>query len=175
MITDKQRLWLDHLSTSNKTIISPFNPKVKDDFLELKREIQETLGNDVSITLRGSSSLEISGKGELDIYIPVDPKEFEMIFKKLVIAYGEPKSHYQNERARFNIKTRNSKAEVFLINKDSEGWKQMNIFEKWLKNHPEDLKKYEELKLKLVGRNSKDYYTEKMIFFNSIIDKATKE
>lgn len=175
MVTDKQKKWLEHLSDSNSTTITPFNPQVKDDFFILKNELQQIVGKDVNITLKGSSNLSISGKGELDVYIPVSPNKFDSILKKLINVCGEPGSHYPNERARFNRLVNNTKAEIFVINSEAEGWIQLNIFEDWLKSHPEDIKQYEELKASLAGKSSKAYYIEKTAFFNSIIGKAAKE
>lgn len=142
MLTDKQKKWLEHLSNSNSTKIIPFNPQVRNDFYKLKKELQEILGKDVDITLKGSSSLGISGKGELDVYIPVPTGKFDNTLQKLINVYGEPGSHYPLERARFNRWVNNSEAEVFLINSDNESWAQLNIFENWLKSHPKDLKQY---------------------------------
>ncbi|MBI4028874.1 MAG: GrpB family protein [Candidatus Blackburnbacteria bacterium] len=175
MLTDKQEKWLEHLSDSDTTKITPFNPQVKNDFLKLKKELEAIVGKDVDITLRGSSSFGISGKGELDIYIPVSLDRFDTILQKLIKAYGKPGSLYPNERSRFNRFVNDTKAEVFLINSDADGWLQLNIFEDWLKNHPEDLQQYEEFKASLEGKSGRACYTEKTAFFNSIIDKASKE
>lgn len=175
MLTDKQKKWLDHLSDSNFTKIKPFKSQVKSDFYDLKKQLQEIVGKDVDVTLKGSNSLGISGKGELDVYLPVPTGKFDRTLQKLINAYGEPGSHYPLERARFNRVVNNTEAEVFLINSDNESWAQLNIFENWLKSHPKDLKQYKELKANLAGKSTREYYTEKTAFFNLIIEKASKE
>lgn len=175
MLTSKQKKWLEHLSNSNSTKIIPFKSQVRNDFYDLKKELQEIVGKDVDVSLKGSSNLGISGKGELDVYIPVPSDKFDYILQKLINAYGEPGSHYPLERARFNKFVNKTEAEVFLINSDRDSWAQLNIFESWLKSHPKDLKQYENLKTSLVGKSTRTYYTEKLNFFNSIIEKASKE
>ena len=171
MLSDKQKIWIDHLLDTDKIQIVPFNTNVKDIYLMIEKELHEVLGKEISITLRGSGSLGISGKGALDVYIPVMPKDFEMNLKMLIQKYGKPRSLYGNERARFNRKIDNMKIEVFLINRETEGWKQLNIFEEWLKTHVKDLKAYEKLKAGLHGVSTREYYTKKTEFFNYILKK----
>ena len=171
MVTDEQKKWIDHLST-NPIAIVPFNPNFPSLFEKQKKELLKILGNDVEIVHRGASNMGISGKGELDIYIPVPVQRFDEILEKLVHAYGEPRSLYSYERARFNSKVDGVHAEIFLINEEAIGWKQGTVFETYLKTHPEDLKIYEQLKASLHGSTTKEYYRKKTEFFNSILEKA---
>src|SRR3989344_482456 len=120
MFTDKQKKWLEHLSDSDFTKNIPFTSQVINDFYELRKELQEIVGKEVDVTLKGSSSLGISGKGELDVYIPVPTDKFDKTLQKLINAYGEPGSHYPLERARFNRMVNKTEAEIFLINSDNE-------------------------------------------------------
>jgi GrpB-like predicted nucleotidyltransferase (UPF0157 family) len=172
MLTDNQEIWLAHLSNTDVTKIYPYNEGSKNLFEKQKSELKSILGSEVRIVHRGASSLGISGKGELDIYIPVSLNDFDYYLKILTKYYGTPGSLYPGERARFNIKIDSVLAEIFLINDDSEGWKNGIKFESWLKKHPNDMKRYADLKESLNGESSREYYTRKLEFINDILEKA---
>lgn len=172
MLTPDQETWLSQLS-NNPISIHPYNPKSKKAFEKQKKELKEILG-DVNVVHRGASSLGISGKGELDIYIPVTELEFNTYLEKLVKAFGKPGSHYPLERARFNRKIDGILAEIFLINKKAQGWIDGLTFENYLKNHPDTLADYAKLKESLNGLSTKEYYRAKLEFYNKILEKSTK-
>lgn len=173
MLTDKQKEWINHLNDADRIKIIPFNPKVKEYFEEQKREIQKILGEDIEVELHGASGFEISGQGDVDIYIPVPPDQFDNLLEKFKQHYGAPGSLYPGERARFNRYCRDTKVEVFIINKDSEGWASSLAFESYLKSHPEALEAYRKLKEKANGVSTKEYYRRKIEFINSILEKIT--
>lgn len=174
MLTDQDEQWLQHLSTTHKVKIIPYNPKVKEIFEKQKEEIKSILGKDIEVVLKGAVSLEIPGKGELDIYIPVSVECFDNYLEKLVTVYGIPGRLYPNLRARFNRKIEKTEVEIFLINKASPDWIKGNIFEKYLKSHPSALKEYIKLKEKSKGLNTRGYYKKKLEFYNMILEKASK-
>ena len=78
MITRKQQKWIDHLSDVDKIKIVPFDPTAKDKFQKVKQQIKGALGKDIPVVHRGASSLGISGQDEIDIYIPVPPRQFDV-------------------------------------------------------------------------------------------------
>lgn len=90
-------------------------------FIKQKKELLEILDRKSLIVHRGASGLGISGKGELDIYVPVSLEHFDSILKLLINAYGKPGSLYPEERARFNRKIEDIPVEIFLINREGEG------------------------------------------------------
>ena len=124
MLTEDQVKWINHLSATNKTIITPYNPKSKILFKKQKTELHKILGKDITIVHRGASNLGISGKGELDIYIPVPVDKFDELLAKLIHAYGEPGSLYSLERARFNRKVDGVIA-ALLMKKPKDGNKDL--------------------------------------------------
>src|SRR5437588_583918 len=123
MLTDDQKKWINHLSDTDAVKIVPYNQKVKEIFSKQKTELQSILGNDTAIVHRGASSLGIPGKGEVDLYIPVEESQFDSYLEKLQKAYGDSNSLYHKERARFNRKHEGILVEIFLINQNSQGWK----------------------------------------------------
>lgn len=172
MITKSQQKWLDHLSSTDKITIKPYDPNSPKIFEEVKNKVVKVLGK-VRVLHRGASYLKISGQDEIDIYVPVSPKKFDETIEKMRMAFGPPGSLYPLVRARFPIKGYNKHVDVFVINKEDKGWLECEIFTRWLMNHPDDLQKYKHLKENGMGLSTKDYYTEKKEFINRIL-KMTK-
>jgi GrpB-like predicted nucleotidyltransferase (UPF0157 family) len=172
MITAEQQIWLNHLSNEDKVLIIPYDVKSPQKFKAIERKIKETLGEKTVVLHRGASSMGISGQGELDIYVPVDEKAFKSKLKPLKNLFGKPGTVYPLERARFVTHIDGTKAEVFLINKNSQGWLDGLKFEKYLKRHPDALMDYRDLKEKNDGLSTKAYYTEKIAFINKILSKT---
>jgi GrpB-like predicted nucleotidyltransferase (UPF0157 family) len=169
MITKKQQKWLDHLSSIKKILIVPCDPTCEEKFLIIKDKIQGEIGEEYSVEHRGASSMSISGQDEIDIYVPVSPEEFNEIVEKVMRLFGEPKSHYELERARFGTEVGDKHIDIFVINRECEGWKRGIVFEDYLKSHPEALKEYEELKEGLSGQSVREYYTKKVEFINGVV------
>ncbi len=117
MVTSKQKKWLDHLSDNNHIKIIPYDPKTKDVFNTIKKEILSFLGEDAEVLHRGATNMGISGKGDVGVYIPVDASEFEQNFKIIKNIYGDSGSLYPLERARWNKEVDGIDVEIFLINK----------------------------------------------------------
>mgnify|MGYP001558299621 FL=1 len=80
---------------------------------------------DVEILHCGSTALQISGQGEVDLYIPVLLKYFDNYLEKLVKHFGKPGSIYLHKRARFVEYVDDIKIEIFLINKETDDWKNL--------------------------------------------------
>ncbi len=171
MLSQKDIDWLNHLSDTNQVKIVPYNPKVKDIFANQKVEIEKILGQNVSVHHRGATSLGISGKGDIDIYIPVSSEEFDKYLDILKKHLGEPGSHYHHERVRWNKESEGFEIEIFLMNESHQDWLKGVAFEDYLLNHPEDLEKYRKLKEEAGGVSTREYYRRKIEFINSILDR----
>jgi len=172
MLTQDQKKWIDHLSDKDKIIIIPFDQTAEEKFQKIKQKIQAILGKNIPIRHRGATSLGISGQDEIDIYIPVSPTKFNILIKPLSNIFGQPKSFYPLERARFVTEESGKHIDVFLINKKHAGWTNGVKFEKYLKSHPKSLEKYKKLKEDGNGLNVREYYRRKNEFINKILRKA---
>ena len=172
MITKEQEKWINHLSDTNKVIITPYNPETPAIFIEIANTIHATLDEGLEIQHRGATSFKISGQGELDIYLPTDESKYEFMVEKLTTLFGNPESNYPLERARFVTFVRGTKAEIFVINKTSEGWLNGVAFEQYLKKNPLYLEVYKKLKEKGNGLSTRAYYRQKIEFINDVLDKA---
>jgi len=171
MLREDQQKWISHLSDDSKIKIVPFDPSSQEKFEKVKLLIQSKLGNTIQIEHRGATSLGISGQDEIDIYIPVLPDEFNKHIKPLTELFGEPRSHYALERARFVTSEAEKHIDVFLINKEGTGWIEDLKFENYLKEHTRALEEYRKLKESGDGLSTREYYRRKIEFINDILEK----
>lgn len=171
MLTKADLKWLNHLSTSEKIKIVPYNPKVKKVFEHQKKEILGILGN-VEVLHMGASNLGISGQKEIDIVIPVSLDHFGEFIEKFKKAYGEPKSFYPNDRVRFQRRFSDLRIEMVIVNADSEGWKKNMAFDSYIKRNPDALEFYRKLKEGNNGLSVREYYKRKIKFINKILKKV---
>ncbi|SRR6266481_10026821 len=169
MLTPKQEDWLEHLSTEKKVCIIPFDPTAEKKFQKIKSLIQGSLGADVAVEHRGSTSLGISGQDEIDVYIPVLAEEFSKLQPKLEELFGEPRSAYPS-RIRFHTEIDSKKIDLFLIDKKHEDWLNGIAFEKACRDSPEILEKYRILKEEMNGRNVQEFYRQKNEFINTVLE-----
>ena len=171
MLTKEQETWINHLSDVDKVNIVQFDPIVYEVFGAQKEELDKVLtGEKVQALHRGASSMGISGKGDVDIYIPVDETDFEQIVQKLKDFYGEPGSHYAKKRARWNKVVGETEVEIFVINRQDESWTKSVIFEDYLRTHPDALHEYRKLKEDANGTTVREYYRRKTEFINKILE-----
>lgn len=171
MLTAGQKKWLNYLSDTEKISIIPYNPKNKEIFKLIKKDLIKILGK-IRISLCGSTFLGISGQGEIDLYIPVAKKHFNPYLEKLISYLGKPGSVYEFRRVRFIKFIDGIKIEIFLINKNSNDWINSRKFENFLKHNVKYLVEYEKLKSKCNGSSVRQYYTAKVKFINKILKKV---
>lgn len=172
MLSKKQKDWLNHLSDTNKVKIVAYDPRVKEIFEKEKKELQNILGSNAIVLHEGASAWGISGKGDIDIYIPVPVTEFNISFEKLKASLGEPGSFYQDERVRWNKEVNSTEVEIFLVNLDATFWKDSLVFWDYIKSHPETLEEYRKIKEAAEGTSTREYYTRKTEFINKVLEVA---
>ncbi len=171
MLRLEQKQWLSNLSDTKTISVIPYNPKNRLVFNKIKKDLIDNIGN-VRVSLRGSTLLGISGQGEVDLYIPVAKKNFNIYLKKLMKYLGDPGSVYELRRVRFVKYIDDIKIEIFLINKNSKDWINGCKFENFLKHSPKYLNEYERIKKKYDGFSVRQYYTVKTKFINKILNKV---
>lgn len=169
MLTPEQEKWIAHLSDTGMVKIVPFDKAAGEKFARVKRKIQEIIGNDLSIEHHGATSLGISGQDEIDVYMPVSPEEFDPLVDKLRELFSEPRSLYPLERARFITMEDGKHIDIFPINKEGNSWEDLIKFEVFLREHPEKLDEYRQLKEAGDGLSVREYYLRKILFINEIL------
>lgn len=172
MLTLEQEKWIAHLSDENKIFITPFDSTAEEKFQRVKQRVQGALGTQTPVEHRGATSLGISGQDEIDVYIPTPEAKFNSLIDPLKGLFGEPRSLYTLERARFVTEEQGKHIDVFLINEDHDGWKNGVKFETYLKSHPEALEEYRQLKENGNGLSVREYYRRKIEFINEILAKV---
>jgi GrpB-like predicted nucleotidyltransferase (UPF0157 family) len=169
MLTPKQEEWIAHLSDTSTITIKPFDPTAESKFQKIKQRILEKIDSSLTVLHRGASSLGISGQDEIDIYVPASPDCFNDLLESLKIIFGEPRSLYPLERARFITVLEDKHIDIFLINQDSNGWRDGLKFEAYLREHPSTLDQYKKLKESGHGLTVREYYRRKIEFINEIL------
>lgn len=172
MLTQEQEKRLSYFCNTDETKIYPFDPKCLERFEIIQETIKTILGKNTKIELRGSSGLRISGKGELDIYIPVDVDEFDITVSKIKTLFGEPGSLYPLDRARFAASDKKFGDEVFVVNEQGKSWLSGLKFESYLKDNPDELERYKKLKEQSSGLSTQAYYRAKEEYINEILSKV---
>ena len=165
--------WFDKFSTTEKVKILPPNPRLNELGEEFLDFLTHLLGKDIEIERRGASTLGISGKGEMDIYVRVFPEQFSRCLKILKEKYGKP-GGVEELRARFNSIYKGIEVEIILIHKDHPDEIEGRKFFNYLKTHPEALKEYERVKKKYAQVSEREYYLQKDKFIKKILKLADK-
>ena len=174
MITERQQKWLDHLRDDDQIVIKPYDPESPAISERVKTQVSGTLSGKYEVLHRGASYLGISGQDEIDVYVPVSPKDFDAIVLNMIEAFGQPRSLYPLIRARFLIEGSEKHIDVFVINKEDDGWVDSEIFTSYLLKHPKTLEAYRKLKEDGNGLSTRKNYSRKTEFINDVIGKARK-
>ena len=172
MLTKEQKKWIAHLSDEDKVSIVPFDPTSKEKFQKVKHRVRGILGKSVSVEHHGATSLGISGQDEIDIYVPTLEKDFNQRVSEFETIFGKSRSHYLLERARFVTEGDGKHIDVFVINGESNGWNTMIKFESYLREHPDSLEAYRQLKEDCQGMSTRKYYRRKIEFINEILSSS---
>lgn len=157
-------------NVSQKVRIMPYDTSSDEKFESVKTQLLGILG-EVEVVHRGSSSLNISGQDEIDVYIPVDKKDFEKYLKPLTHAFGNPRNTDHSQRIRFFSNVEGKKVDLFLIDRECEDWKNGLAFEKFLRENPDVLREYELFKEGLDGVTVAEYYENKNAFTEGVLGK----
>lgn len=172
MLTSEQENWIAHLSDEHKISIVPFDQTAEEKFRKVKQRVQEALGKEIPVEHHGATSLGISGQDEIDIYIPVPSIEFDSLTHHLKDIFGQPRSLYPLQRARFVTKEDGKHIDVFVINAQHYNWEDLIKFESYLRSRPEALEDYRKLKENGHGLSVREYYRRKNEFINEILAKT---
>lgn len=172
MLTPEQEKWINHLSDEKKIKIVPYDPTAGEKVQKVKLRVQNVLGQEIPVEHHGATSLGISGQDEIDIYIPIPPARFNHLIDPLRELFGDPRSLYPLQRARFVTEEDGKGVDIFLINEEHDDWGNLRTFESYLRSHPEALEDYRRLKENGNGLSVREYYRRKNEFLNEILSKA---
>ena len=166
MLTENQEKYLLKIPEDKKVKIVSYNPKVKEIVAHIKRKILEE-GIDLEVAHMGASVLEISGQGDIDLYILCKEEDFNVYISRLEKLFGQRVSGISIYKWQLNID--GFEIEMYLTDPKTQSMKeQIDVFEK-LKNDRELLKEYESIKLSADDLSFREYMRRKYEFFNRIL------
>lgn len=167
MLTEEQERYIQTIPEDKKVKIYPYSPKLKDianEFIQKIRSIDPNL----EIMFMGASGLGILGQGDIDLYILSPASEFKKYLPGLIEQFGEPRSKHETSVA-WQFERENHEVELYLTDPSSSAMKeQVKVFE-ILKNNPEILKAYEQLKQDSDGISFREYQRRKYEFYNKLL------
>lgn len=171
MLTPDEIDYLNKIPVDKKVSIHSFNPKITftaDNLVNLVVQVCPHL----EVKHMGASALGISGQNDIDIYAFSDPKDFDKYLPGIIEIFGEP-LHKHETFCEWKFGKDEFDIEFYLTSKDSPTMrKQIRVFET-LKNNPDLLKEYENLKSSMDGKSFKEYQEKKYKFYHKILDNGT--
>ena len=131
----------------------------------------------------GSTAVQgLRGKGVIDIAVSVNKKDIHKVKNKLIKGKyvflpraGEKDRLFFERDYNYNGKTR--RVHVHLTNQKSNIWKSMMAVRDYLREHPEEIDKYEKIKregVKTCKGKGKIYRKHKNKYLNNLTKKALK-
>lgn len=163
--------------------LSPYNPKWPELFAEDRKSIQAAIGPVcVKVIHIGSTAIpNICAKPVIDIMIGVHRLEdidSHILVKLANLGYIYIKK-YEDEIPYRRFFQKNNSAgvrthHIHLVEVQSDFWKEHLLFRDYLRAHPEDAKKYDQLKRVLAKKftDTNEYATAKTDFCKEIYAKA---
>lgn len=143
-----------------KYIFRPYDPIYPKLFSKEKERLRKFLRKGVLIEHIGSTAVPgLGGKGIIDIVITApDKKSLSEISSRLIEAgyYYEPEDGTDERWFHGRKISDDERYHLHLTFKGSRDWREMTSFRDYLKNHPEDFKRYIETKKKAVGEANQD-------------------
>ena len=165
MLTENQEKYLLKISEDKKVKIVPYDPKAKEVVVDIKNKIAKG-GIDLEVAHMGASALEISGQGDIDLYILCKEEDFNMYAPRLEKLFGLKVSGISSYKWQLHIN--GFEIEMYLTDPKTPSMKeQIDVFEK-LKNNKELLKEYESIKSSADNLSFREYMRLKYEFFNRI-------
>lgn len=150
-------------------------------FEKEEERIKKILGKNDLIEHIGSTSVPgLGGKGIIDICIATSKRKLKFISEKLQeIGYEFGREGGSKERLfhKSSLKDERGNLRTYHVHvtfKESQEWKNVIIFRNYLKNHPEEVKKYAEIK-KIAAKKAKEDREIYMQTKKPLIDEMVKK
>ena len=167
MLTERQIKYLAKVPDDQKMVVKPFNPKGLDVAERIIADIK-AIEPGLEVMLLGSLPLKILGQEDIDISVfcikSEQPQHIDN-FKKLL---GEPTRIGQNSTG-WDFKKEGFNVSVWLTDPTAQTTKdQVKIFN-LLKENPELLREYENIKENAKNLTYKEYQKRKYEFYNRVL------
>lgn len=149
------------MDTMKKYVFKPYSKIFPILFEKEKQRLASHFKSDFKIEHVGSTAVsQLGGKGIIDIAIAVDKKEMDSISKQLQELGYEFRPNFSTpDRLYFIIdlpdpEEGKRRYHIHLTYPESQDWKDLIFLRDYLRNHPEEAKKYGELKEKAANESN---------------------
>ena len=167
MLTPNQERYLSKISDDQKMVVLPWDPHGLDIAQNVIDDIKSILPNN-EVLFIGSLPLKIAGQKDIDLSVLSPASDFPLHQPKLEEKFGKPDKlgvtsigwHFQREGWDVGI---------YLTDPiSSQVQEQIDIFN-LLKNNPDLLKEYEQIKIDAKDQPYKEYQRRKYEFYNRLL------
>ena len=125
----------------------------------------------IRLRIRGSTGFKIMGKGEVEVGVYPNDKEWNKVVDKLKSVFGEPEN-VETDYVRFNDIYKDTEVEIILL-KEHEADVDIKLHD-YLIAHPELLKEYVDIKKKYCY-SKREYQRQKHYFLSKVIESIPGE
>jgi aminoglycoside phosphotransferase (APT) family kinase protein/GrpB-like predicted nucleotidyltransferase (UPF0157 family) len=161
-----------------KYVFNPYSKIFPELFNSEKKRIFSRINNALAIEHVGSTAIPgLGGKGIIDIAIAVDKQDMDSVTEQLQsLGYEFRPAYSTPDRSYFVIylpdpEEENRRYHIHLTFPKSQDWKELIGFRDYLKNHPQEVQTYSELKKEaahLADQDGETYRKIKEPFFKKI-------
>ena len=171
MLTENQEKYLLKIPTYKIVRIVPYDPKISGIVQEIKNKIANA-GINLEVKFMGASALQISGQGDIDLYIFCPEKDFQIYVPKLEEIFG-PKVQGISI-IKWQLEKGGHEVEMYLTDPNTPSMQEQTKVFEILKNDPLLLEEYEEIKSSANGESFREYMKRKYEFFNRILGVSSE-
>lgn len=168
MLTPNQEKYLLTIPKDKRVEIKSYDPKLGKIAEQTITPIKEIDKEKLEVFFMGAGGLEISGQGDLDIYVLSRAEDFGKYLPKLVELFGEPKTKKETSIA-WEFVRDNVPVELYLTDPRTESMREQVAIFVILKHDKQLLKEYEYLKHEFNGKSFRDYQRAKYEFYNKLL------
>jgi len=147
--------------------VQPYDAAIGSIAGEIIAQVQELLPG-LEVRFMGASALEISGQGDIDIYVFSDPTEFNKHEPLLKSRFGEPETR-RYDSISWKFEKQGHPVELFLTDPDSLPMQRQIAVYEILKKDANLREEYQRLKEELSGTTLREYQTKKYEFYHRLL------
>ncbi len=167
MLTKPQENYLLTTPEGKVVHINPYSADLQKIADEIIAEVK-SISENIDIRLMGATGLQISGQGDLDMYMLHPAKDFHLYLPQLIELFGEP-AHIHEDNVEWMFEREGIEVELYLADPSTSSMaEQIRVFE-LLKDNDDLRDEYEKLKSDANGKPFSDYQVAKDEFYNKIL------
>ncbi len=162
-------LWIHpyRFSVKETLKIYPYDPESNIRAQELIRKIKK-LCPKLDLYLIGSIGMQIEGRGDIDLYAVTPSALLSETFSKIISVFGKPVKRGKTF-GEWKFRYKGSPAELHVANPEDKDFNNQILLFNLLKNNPDYLIEYRNLKIELNNHPIREYVRRRMVFFNRIL------